>query len=716
MVRLEDILEKVSSYNGSGNLDIIKKAYVFSGMVHEGQKRMSGAPYLSHPLEVAYILSGMEMDPITVATGLLHDTVEDTHTTIDKIRELFGGDIASLVDGLTKLSQITFNNKADREAENFRKMLVAMANDIRVLVIKLADRLHNMRTIEALPDEKQMKIAGETLDIYAPLAHRLGLGKMKVELEELSFRILKPEEYRKLKEQIESEDEEMGQYINDVKAILEKRLSDYNINGVVTGRLKHFYSIYRKIVEDNLDLEHVYDVVAFRIIVDSLKECYEALGIVHSMWKPIPGRFKDYIAIPKQNMYQSIHTTMIDPHGNRMEVQIRTHEMHRIAECGIAAHWKYKEGKDLSEKDERRFAWLRQLLETQKELKDSEEFMKTLKVDLFPEEVFVFTPDGDIKEFPTGATAIDFAYSIHTDIGNRCVGARVNRKMVPLKYRLNSGDTVEILTSQNQHPNKDWLNYVVTSRARARIRQWIRTEEREKSIALGRMVCEKEFKRYDLDLNRLLKTNTLENIGREFFGLNNVEGLFAKIGYGKLSILQIVSKILPPGRLPQSRNVWISRFKKIFQRSKKEFQEGVIVDGIDDVMIKFAKCCNPLPGDRIVGFITVGSGISIHTNSCLNVIGVDQERIIGAEWASTLQSARPARIEITCVNEKGLLSEISTAISSAGANISNADVRTEDKKAICTFEMEVQDLNHLRTIINGINSIKKVVKVERILG
>ncbi|MBI5903765.1 MAG: bifunctional (p)ppGpp synthetase/guanosine-3',5'-bis(diphosphate) 3'-pyrophosphohydrolase, partial [Deltaproteobacteria bacterium] len=451
MVRLEDILEKVAAYNPAADLEVIKKAYVFSGVVHQGQTRLSGEAYLTHPIEVAYILTGLRMDGPSIATGLLHDTVEDTHTTIEKIEDLFGGEVAALVDGLTKLSRVTFEKKADHEAENFRKMVLAMGRDIRVILIKLADRLHNMRTLGALAPDKQHKVARETLDIYAPLANRLGIGWIKTELEDLAFKYLEPERCSWLEEMVSKALVSREDYIENVKKIIEEKLKEYDVSGEVTGRPKHIYSIHNKMVEQDAEFENIHDIIAFRIIVGSVRECYNVLGIIHSVWKPVPGRFKDYIAIPKANLYQSLHTTVVGPYGVRMEVQIRTEEMHRVSEYGIAAHWKYKEGKVLEGKDDKSFAWLRQLLEWQRDIKDSDEFMESLKVDLFPQEVFVFTPKGDVKEFPLGATPVDFAYAIHTDIGGKCSGARVNGRMVPLKHKLRNGDVVEIITSQAHH-------------------------------------------------------------------------------------------------------------------------------------------------------------------------------------------------------------------------------------------------------------------------
>lgn len=715
MVRLEDILEKVTSYTPSIDPDIVRKAYIFSARVHQGQVRLSGEPYLNHPLEVASILAEIKMDPTTIAIGLLHDTVEDTHTTLEAVKEVFGEEIATLVDGLTKISKITFDSKEAQQAENFRKMLLAMAKDIRIILVKLADRLHNMRTLDALPPDKRSKIAQETLDIYAPLANRLGIGWMKAELEDLSFLHLRPEVYREIQTNIAKGQKEREGYIQEVKAILEGRLGEHGLKGKVAGRPKHIYGIYKKMEGRGVDFEHIYDIVGFRVIVETIKECYETLGVVHSIWTPVPGRFKDYIAIPKPNMYQSLHTVVIGPRGEMIEVQIRTEEMHRVAEEGIAAHWRYKEGGPIAEKDGRMFAWLRQLVEWQKELKDAGEFMETLKIDLFPEEVYVFTPKGDVREFPVGATPVDFAYSIHTDVGHRCVAAKVNGRLVSLRYQLKNGDVVEIITSPHHHPSKDWLKFVKTSRARTKIRQWIKDEERTRSIALGKEICEKEFKRHGLDFYKMLKSGEMENLAKVGLNLAGVDNLLAGIGYGKLSIHQVLGKLLPEEKLSALEEKGVSAFKKVLQKLKKTPKEAITVKGIEDVMIKFARCCNPLPGDKIIGFITRGKGVAIHGMDCPNVLNADQDRKIEVEWDKRLKATRPARIEVICRDEKGVLADMSSTISSAEANISSANIRTTpDKKAICTFEVEVNDLEHLTSIIKNLRRIRKVIKVERV--
>ena len=717
MIRFEDIQEKVVSYNPLADQELLKKAYVFSGMVHQGQTRRSGEPYLVHPLEVAFILAKLKMDVQCVVTGLLHDTVEDTYTTIEKVEELFGSEVSSLVDGVTKISRMTFEKKEDREAENFRKMLLAMSKDIRVILVKLADRLNNMRTLSHLDPEKRRQIAQETLDIYAPLANRLGIGWIKTELEDLCFMHLEPERYAWLKDRVAKETEAWEKYIGNVRSMIDEKLREQGVEGDVTGRLKHLYSIHKKMEDQDVEFENIHDIIAFRVLANNIKDCYGTLGIIHSMWKPVPGRFKDYIALPKMNLYQSLHTTVVGPYGARMEVQIRTEEMHRVAEYGVASHWKYKEGESVDSKDMKRFTWLRQLLEWQRDLKDSDEFMDSLKVGLFPEEVFVFTPKGDIKQFPAGATPIDFAYGIHTDVGNHCSGAKVNSKMVPLKTRLRNGDVVEIVTATSHHPSKDWLRYVVSSRARSRIRQWIKTEERTSSIALGKEICEKEFGKHGIEFGKLLKGGEIEKVAKENFSLQTTDSLLASIGYGKVSVIQLLGKILPPEKLEAKQKFSFRRVLDRFKGSPRAARSPVIVRGEEDILVKFAKCCSPLPGDEIMGFITHGQGVSVHSAGCTNLINIDKDRLIDVAWDTKTKSTRPIKIAVVCKNEKGMLADMTNAIKTADANIASAEIRTSlENRAICTFEVEVNDLDHLNTIIKSLQKIKKVIKVERARG
>jgi len=713
VIRLKDISDKVISYHPDPSIDLIEKAYVFSAQVHKGQLRLSGEPYLTHPMEVASLLTDLKLDVVSVATGLLHDTVEDTHTTLEAIEEFFGEEIASLVDGLTKISRISFHATEEKQAENFRKMILAMAKDIRVILIKLADRLHNMRTLNFLPPEKTVELAQETLDIYAPLANRLGIFWMKSELEDLSLLYLHPEIYHSLEENIASREKETEKYVQEVIEIIKSKLKDFDVKAETQGRTKHLFSIYRKMQLQNLDFDQIYDLVGFRIMVESVRVCYETLGTIHSLWKPIPGRFKDYIAMPKANMYQSLHTTVIGPGGKRIEVQIRTQEMHHIAEQGIAAHWRYKEGKNIEKKDDEQFAWLRQLLEWQQDLKDPREFLDTVKIDLFPEEVYVFTPKGAVKQFPLGATPVDFAYSVHTEIGHHCVGARVNGKLVSLKYQLKNGDIIEIITSPQHKPSKDWMRFVKTSRAKTKINHWIKSEERSKSIELGREICEKEFRKHGLNFSKLSKK---EDMGRYLteLKLKNEEELFVLVGYGRISAKQLVNKFVPPEELEKKARAE-SRIKKVARRLIGKSESGVIVKEIDNIMVRFGKCCNPLPGEKIKGYITRGRGVTIHSYNCIYIQGCDQARLIDVKWDQREKFVYPVKIEVTSVDKRGLLAAISSSISLAEANISNAYARTlGDQKAVSTFELGVNDLEHLRNVIKSVEKIKGVIKVSRL--
>lgn len=713
MVRLDDLIEKLSLYNPGADLDVLRKAYVFSAKVHQGQVRLSGEPYLTHPMEVAAILVELKMDVPSIVTGLLHDTLEDTLTTSEELRALFGEEVAELVDGVTKIGKITFRTSEERQAENFRKMLLAMARDIRVILVKLADRLHNMRTLEFQPESRRRKIAQETLDIFAPLANRLGISWLKSELEDLAFRYLHPEIFYDLAAKVTKRRKERQKYIDDVKKSIENKLGEHGIVGDVSGRSKHLYSIYLKMQRQGIDFDQVYDLIAFRIIVESVRDCYAALGIIHASWKPIPGRFKDYIAMPKANMYQSLHTTVIGPFGERMEVQIRTQEMHSVAEEGIAAHWKYKEkGSVVTGRDDKRFGWLRQLLEWQQELKDSREFMDTVKVDLFPEEVYVFTPRGDVKELPKGSTPVDFAYSIHSDIGDRCVGARVNGKLVPLKTPLNNGDIVEVTTSPNQTPSKDWLKFVRTSKARNKIRQWVKTEQRGKSIELGKELLEKELRKYGFSLNRALGSEAAGE-AVEDLGFHSTEDLLAALGYGKVPLGQVIHRLIPAEML-KAEAPKPGRIEQVLDKIRKKPSSAIKIHGVEDIMVRFGKCCNPLPGDPVVGFITRGRGVTVHTADCPHSQEGDPERRIEVEWDMKKKSTRPAKIRVSCVDQKGMLASITGAITNCEANIISASVHsTPDRKGINIFEVDVQNLDHLNRVINALLKVKGVYKVER---
>jgi GTP diphosphokinase / guanosine-3',5'-bis(diphosphate) 3'-diphosphatase len=727
MLRLNDILDRVSGYHPSPDLDVIKKAYVYSAKVHQGQVRQSGEPYLVHPLEVAGILSELKLDEASIVTGLLHDTIEDTLAKPEEVRELFGDEVAQLVDGVTKLSQVAASplvSQEEKQAENFRKMIVAMAKDIRVILVKLADRTHNMRTLEHVPAEKQQRIAQETLDIYAPLANRLGISWIKSELEDLAFKYLKPTEYQELQGKVEAKRKDRDRYIEDVIGIIQQRLRAAGVEARVTGRMKHLYSIYRKMKAQGIDFEQVYDIIAFRIIVKSLPTCYEALGIVHSQWKPVPGRFKDFIAIPKPNMYQSLHTTVIGPYGERVEIQIRTEEMHLLAEEGIAAHWGYKEGRanKVLGKDDEKFAWLRQLMEWQQDLKDPKEFLETVKVDLFTDEVFVFTPKGDVRSLPRGATPVDFAYSIHGDVGDRCIGAKVNGKIVPLRYKLKNGDTVEVLTSPQGHPSKDWLTFVRTSRAQAKVRRFIKQQERERSLELGREVLDKELRRYGLSIAKVLKGSELKKVAQEL-SLHDEEGVLAALGYGRVSVTQVLPRLVPEALLekqkplaePQTQTS-VGKITELINRvTGRPSKTGVRINGIDDVLLRFGRCCNPVPGDAIVGFITRGRGITVHTLACDKVLSTDPERRVDVSWDVRGDFRRPVTVRVLTVDRPGLLAEISASFSSKGVNIQLANCRsTGDDRAVNTFEVSISDLRQLTDCLNAIERIHGVYSVQRV--
>lgn len=708
MIRLTDILDRIHTYLPDADTSQVEKAYVFSAKVHQGQTRLSGEPYLSHPLAVAYILAQLHLDMPSIAAGLLHDSVEDTLTTVEEIREIFDEDVALIVDGVTKISQISFRTQIQKQAENTRKMILAMSKDIRVLLVKLADRLHNMRTLEYQVEPKRVKIAQETLDIYAPLASRLGIDWIKRELEDLAFLYLDPDDYHALRKEVETRLGQRKAYVEEVKALIERKMAEYGLPCRVMGRPKHLYSTFRKMRLRNVTMDQVYDLIAFRIILKSAKECYESLGIVHALWKPVPGRFKDYISLPKVNMYQSLHTTVIGPYGERMEIQIRTEEMDEVAREGIAAHWLYKEGRILSKEQQQKFDWLNQLMEWQKELKDPREFLESVRMDLFPNEVYVFTPRGEVKEFPSGATPIDFAYAIHTEVGHHCAGARVNGRMVPLKYQLKNGDMVEIITNPHHTPSRDWVNLAKTSRARARIRQWIKTEEREKSLALGRDLCMREFKKHRLDFINFVK-NRGEETARSL-SFRSLDDMLVGVGYGKISPLQVVRR-LAPAELPEEAEI---PSEKAALRRSKTGQEGIQVHGVDDILIHLARCCTPVPEDEVVGYITRGRGVTVHREGCPNVRNLDPDRRVEVTWDTLEDNTYPVRLRVMAADQKGMLAAVSNAISAAEANIQEAKIlTTPDHKAIFHFVVEVSHGSHLKRILTGIRNVEGVLRVER---
>jgi guanosine-3',5'-bis(diphosphate) 3'-pyrophosphohydrolase len=709
-----DLIDRVRAYSPSANVEVIQKAYDFSAEVHHGQRRRSGEPYLTHPLQVAGIIADLRLDVPSVVTGLLHDTVEDTLVTLPQIEELFGAEVAALVDGVTKIGQINFTSREEKQAENFRKMLLAMARDIRVILVKLADRTHNMRTLAHLKPERQVDIAQETLDIYAPLAHRLGIYWIKSELEDNALRFLHPEVYYQLKRNVAKKKAEREKHTKEVISIIGKKLAEAGIEAEVSGRPKHFYSIYQKMQAQNLLYDQIYDLIAFRVVVDTVGECYEALGVVHASWKPVPGRFKDYVALPKPNGYQSLHTTVIGPYGERIEIQIRTREMHRVAEYGIAAHWRYKAPGDPGPDIDQRFAWLRQLLEFQQQVSDPQEFLRSVKEDLFSEEVFVFTPKGDLLNFPVGATIIDFAYRIHSEIGRHCAGARVNGKIVPLRYQLQSGDTVEIITTANQTPSKDWLKIAKTQRAKARIRAWIKSQQSARSVAVGREILERDLGRAHLDLATLRKDGTLARVLKEL-EVADENALLADLGYGKLTAQQVLAKILPEQELERRRERAEGALQRLMRLVSRQSKSGVRVSGVEDMLVRFGKCCQPLPGERIAGFITRGRGVTVHAQDCPKVLETDPQRRIDVQWENGKGTPRPVRVEVIGVDRQGLLAAMSKAISSTGINIAKAQVHViGDHKAQNVFELMVGSIDDLNTVMRNLGRVRGVMRVTRV--
>ena len=712
MIRIDDILEAIRSYHADADLDAVRKAYVYSAKVHQGQTHLSGDSYMTHLMEVASILTRLHMDVPTIMTGLLHDTIENTLSTEAELREVFGDEVTEMVDGVTKISKITFKTSEERQAENFRKMLLAMARDIRVILVKLADRLHNMRTLSHQSEERRLKIAQETADIYAPLANRLGISWVKSELEDLSLRYLEPETYKTLSKKLSQHRRERDKYVATVKKKLEDILKEHDIDGQVQGRLKHICSIHKKIVKQKIEFEQIHDLIAFRIIVPTVRDCYAMLGVIHSSWKPVPGRFKDFIAMPKANMYQSLHTTVFGPSGQRMEVQMRTAEMHSVAEEGIAAHWKYKEGKSAAHADEGRFSWLRQMLEWQKELKDSSEFMSSVKVDLFPEEVYVFTPDGDVKELPKQSTPIDFAYSVHSDVGHRCSGAKVNGRLVPLRTELKNGDIVDIITSTNQTPSKDWLKFVKTSKAKNRIRHWVKDQERQQSLELGRDLLEKELRKFGFSYNRALNLDTVKGALSEL-GFRNFEDLQAAVGYGKVTCNQVLSRIIPEQFKAEAPKP--SKISQVLGKIRRKPVDAINVQGLEGILVRFSKCCNPLPGDEVIGFISQGLGVTVHAADCPRVLETDPDRRVEVSWNRQKGATRSVKIRVYSLDQKGILATITKVITKNAANILRASVySTNDGRGIHSFEIDVQDVQHLTRVMESVQKVKGVQQVERV--
>jgi guanosine-3',5'-bis(diphosphate) 3'-pyrophosphohydrolase len=704
MVTIENLMSKISAYNPKANVDIIKKAFVFSREAHCSQLRVEGSPYIHHPLAVADILADMKLDTSTVAAGLLHDTVEDTGTSTDDIREIFGAEIAFLVDALTKLSKVEFQTKEDAQAENFRKMLLAMSKDVRVILIKFADRLHNMRTIEHLPEEKRRRIAKETLDIYAPLANRLGIGWLRTEFEDLSFKTLMPDLHSELEKKVAKRREEQNRYISEVKDIISEKFKAAAIPAKIKGRVKHYYGIYQKMIKQKIPFDQVQDVIGLRIITDTVGHCYDILGILHSIWPLVPGRFKDFISLPKSNMYQSLHTTVVGPGGDHVEFQIRTEDMNELAEEGIAAHWRYKEKSSIDTKNARFIAWLRELV---KDISDAKEFLEAVKGEVVPETVYVFTPRGDIKELPVGSTPVDFAYSIHTQVGHKCVGAKANGRIVPLRYKLNSGDVIEIITSPIHGPSKDWLKFVVTQRAKGRIKQWLKAEEQKKSIELGTKLLEEEIKRHGLPLS-VLKSEKMEETIKSF-SLSSIEDLYVSVGYGKVSAHQVVNRFMPE---KEEREV----IPKPARLPREESKSIITITGIDNVMYHLGKCCFPVPGDNIAGFITKGKGVTIHRSDCHNLerLAVDSARLIGVEWSQDGDVTSMVKLHVEGMDKPGILADLTAVISGANVNISHLQaMSTHDKRALLEFTLEVKNRNQIVSLINKISQLDGVLSVRR---
>jgi GTP pyrophosphokinase len=715
MHQLDQILSEVAGYHPSADLQMIRKAYQFAATAHDGQTRKSGDPYVTHPLAVAHIIAELKLDVASVCAGLLHDCVEDTSATVEQLGEQFGKEIAYLVDGVTKLGKLPYSTREEQQAENFRKMLLAMARDIRVILVKLCDRLDNMRSLHHLPPEKQERIAAETMQIYAPLANRLGIQWVKVELEDLAFKYIYPGEYEQLAGEIAKTRAERLEYIHSVEKLIQQEMTTNGVPCEVMGRAKHLWSINQKMKKTQRPFSEIHDAIGFRVITDNQMHCYQALGVAHSTWTPIPGRFKDYIALPKPNLYQSLHTAVIGPKGERIEIQIRTNDMNLVAEHGIAAHWKYKEGRIVSSEDDKKFAWLRQLMESQKELRDPTEFLESVKIDLFGDEVYVFTPQGDVKALPKGSCPIDFAYAVHSSIGDHCSGARVNGMIVPLRYQLRNGDTIEIITSPNQKPNKDWLKLVKTARARTKIRWLLRQEQREKAVALGTDLIDKALRKNDTTMQRAEKQ--LKHAAHELH-CQNVDELIVQVGYGKITVAQVLEKALPgiakkgdTDGAPKE-----SMLKTLLRKvTRRTSSSGIKVAGEEDILVRFAKCCSPLPGDPIVGFITRGRGVTVHRRDCDKGLDLDPERRIDVEWDGMSKAQHEVAIQVLCADKPGLLAHISQSFTDQGVNISQAHCRaTDDGRAVNTFHALVKDLDQLKQVIRSLSRIKGVYSVDRV--
>ena len=720
VTKFRDLLKMVGQYRPDSDLEIVRKAYEVSQRYHAGQTRATGEPYLVHPLEVALVLAEMKMDSTAIAAGLLHDSVEDTSITIEEIEKEFGEQVAHIVEGVTKISKIDFASKEERQAENVRKMVLAMVDDIRVVLIKLADRLHNMRTLAALPPERQEQIAHETLDIYAPIAHRLGMGKIRGELEDLSFRYVDPLGHQQVRDAVEARRKSGDAFLDKVSAVIQQKLKESGIDARVDHRIKRLFSIQQKLQRQRITVDQVYDLLAVRIITQSVKDCYGALGAIHNLWRPVPGRIKDFIAMPRPNFYQSLHTTVIAENGTPFEVQIRTAEMHKMAEEGIAAHWKYKDG-PVSARDEERLAWLRQVMEWQRDVSDPSEFLSTLKIDLYPEEVYTFTPKGKVVILPRDATPVDFAYSIHSEVGDACVGARVNGRMAPLRHKLRSGDIVEIVTQTGHHPSRDWLSYVKSSRARQKIRHWLNVHERERAIEIGRKLIDKEARKYRVSL-KSIGAKEFDRVASDY-GVGKADELLAGIGYGKFSARQVLGRLLPTVPAPEAGAVEgeaekTGAISSVVRRVFGGQSNAITVKGHDDLLVYRARCCNPIRGEDIVGYVTRGKGVAVHSRNCSNVqkLMYEVDRRIDVEWGrdQLRKQGFPVKLTVFCEDRTGMLKEITAVISDDSTNIRNIEARTGDAQATIDVVMDIEDLGHLQRLIVGLRKIAGVHDVQRV--
>jgi guanosine-3',5'-bis(diphosphate) 3'-pyrophosphohydrolase len=719
VTKFRELLRTMRANRPSDDLELVRRAYEFSQKNHAGQTRASGEPYLVHPLGVAQVLAEMKMDAVAIAAGLLHDSVEDTSVTIVDIRKEFGEQVAHIVEGVTKISQIDFATREEQQAENLRKMMLAMVDDIRVVLIKLADRLHNMRTLEHLPPERQQKIAKETLEIYGPIAHRLGMGKIRGELEDLGFRYLDPLTHQQVHDAVEARRKKGEQFLARVEQTLRDKLKEAGITAEVESRIKRLFSIHKKLVRQKISVDQVYDLYAMRVITKSLQDCYAVLGIVHNVWRPVPGRIKDFIAMPRPNFYQSLHTSVITEDGTPFEVQIRTEEMHRMAEEGIAAHWKYKDG-PVSAQDEQRLAWLRQVVEWQRDVSDPTEFLSTLKIDLYPEEVYTFTPKGKVVVLPRESTPIDFAYSIHTEVGHSCVGAKVNGRMVPLRHKLHSGDIVEIITQPGRTPSRDWLAVVKSSRARNKIKHWLNIHQRERAIEIGRKLIEKEARKYRVALKEI-KDDELRKIASDY-GLGQIDDLMAGIGYGKYSARQVLARLAPASAAPITDSEGdktggiASVVRRVFGGDSSN--NAIRVKGHGDLLVYRARCCNPIRGEDVVGYVTRGKGVAVHAVNCPNVVNLlyEPERRIDVEWAHDegAPSSYPVKLTVFCDDRFGMLKQITAVISDSKTNIRDIQVRSSNAQANVDIILDIADLKHLENIINGVRKIPGVHEVQRL--